>query len=54
MRELATVVRDVPGLGVKLEELRWRGAIRGEVETLFGELGWGRIATRIPRWVGEG
>ncbi len=54
VRELATVVRAVPGLGVKLGELRWRGAIRGEVETLFGELGWGRIATRIPRWAGEG
>jgi hypothetical protein len=33
-----------------LGELRWRGAERARVEPLFERLGWGRIATRIPRW----
>jgi 5'-3' exonuclease len=49
-RELATLVRDVPGLSADLAQLRWRGARRAAVEPLFAELGWGRIATRIPRW----
>jgi 5'-3' exonuclease len=49
-RELATLVRDVPGVEAGLGELRWRGAERARVEPLFERLGWGRIATRIPRW----
>jgi 5'-3' exonuclease len=49
-RELATVVRDVPGVHADLRRLRWRGADRSAVEPLFERLGWGRIATRIPRW----
>ena len=51
-RELATVVRDVPGVRADLRRLRWRGARRSRVEPLFERLGWGRIATRIPRWAG--
>ncbi len=53
MRELATVVRDVPGLRVRAAELRWKGADRPRFEALCRELGWGRIATRVPRWRGE-
>jgi 5'-3' exonuclease len=49
-RELATVRRDVPGLAAGIGQLRWRGADREAVEALFGRLGWGKIATRIPRW----
>jgi 5'-3' exonuclease len=49
-RELATLVHDVPGLEARLPALRYAGADRREVETLFVSLGWGRIATRIPRW----
>jgi len=49
-RDLATVRRDVPGVSAGLRDLEWRGALRDEVEPLFERLGWGRIATRIPRW----
>jgi 5'-3' exonuclease len=49
-RTLATVVRDVPGIRASLAELAWEGAHADRVEELFGGLGWGRIATRIPRW----
>lgn len=49
-RRLATLVRDVPGLRALLREMHWSGAHREEVETLFEDLGWGRIATRVPRW----
>ena len=49
-RELATVRRDVPGVSAGLRDVSWRGADRGAVERLFGRVGWGRIATRIPRW----
>ena len=48
VRGLATVVRDVPGLRVSAKELAWTGARRDAVEELFGRLGWGQIATRIP------
>ena len=50
MRELATVVRDVPGVKADLRELRFRGADRAAVETLFERLGWDRILERVPRW----
>ncbi len=50
MRGLATVVRDVPGIEPELPDLAWRGADPVAVERLFERLGWGRIATRIPRW----
>jgi len=49
-RELATVRRDVPDTDPSLRSLTYRGALPTEIETLFEELGWGRIATRIPRW----
>jgi 5'-3' exonuclease len=49
-RELATVVRDVPGLRAELRSLAFRGAHRSRVETLFDELGWNRIVERVPRW----
>ncbi|MFQ5417761.1 MAG: 5'-3' exonuclease H3TH domain-containing protein [Myxococcota bacterium] len=49
-RELATVCRDVPGTAVDLDALAYRGADPTAVETLFEELGWQRIATRIARW----
>ena len=49
-RALATVVRSVPGVRADLRDLTYRGAHREETEDLFAELGWERIATRIPRW----
>ena len=49
-RELATLVRQVPGVRSELRGLRYRGAPRQGVEELFGGLGWERITTRIPRW----
>ncbi|MCZ6463406.1 MAG: hypothetical protein O7A09_03625 [Proteobacteria bacterium] len=50
VRELATVHQRVPGIDVGLGELRFRGADRDKATALFDRLGWGRIATRIPRW----
>jgi 5'-3' exonuclease len=49
-RALATLRRDVPGIDAGLRDLAWRGADRAAIEPLFERLGWGRIATRIPRW----
>jgi 5'-3' exonuclease len=49
-RALATVVREVPGVKGELRSMRYRGADRAKVETLFEKLGWGRIASRITRW----
>ena len=49
-RELATLVCDVPGLRADLRSFAWRGADADRVETLFAELGWNRIAERIPRF----
>jgi len=49
-RELATLRRDVPGVAGELAGLCWRGADRAAIEPLFARLGWGKIATRIPRW----
>lgn len=49
-RDLATVVRDVPGVGAELRQLRFHGARRQVVETLFERLGWQRILERVPRW----
>lgn len=49
-RQLATLVRDVPGLRADLRSLAWRGADAARIERLFGELGWNRIAQRIPRF----
>jgi DNA polymerase-1 len=50
-RQLATLVRDVPGVKAELRRLRFRGAERAAVETLFARLGWGRILERVPRWL---
>ena len=48
-RSLATLVRDVPGVRAGLRGLRWQLRDHTRVEALFEELGWERIATRIPR-----
>jgi 5'-3' exonuclease len=50
VRELATLVRDVPSLEARLEQLAWQGADRLAFDALCSRLGWGRIATRVPRW----
>jgi 5'-3' exonuclease len=50
VRALATLVRDVPALEAKLDDLAWRGARPDAFEALCRRLGWGRIATRVPRW----
>ena len=50
IRELATVVRTVPGVEAKLSELQWHGADRDRFPDLCEALGWGRIATRPSRW----
>ena len=50
VRELATVVRDVPALEAGLAQLAWRGASASAFDALCRRLGWGRIATRVPRW----
>jgi 5'-3' exonuclease len=50
VRELATLVRDVPALGAGLERLAWSGASAPAFDALCRRLGWGRIATRVPRW----
>lgn len=52
-RELATVRRDVPGVRSDLRRLAWPGAAPTDVQTLFDLLGWGRITTRVPRWIGN-
>jgi 5'-3' exonuclease len=54
MRGLATLVRDVPALDAPLERLAWQGASAEDVGALCRRLGWGRIATRVPRWRNEG
>jgi len=50
VRELATLVRDVPALEARLEQLAWSGASAPDFDALCRRLGWGRIATRVPRW----
>ena len=50
VRELATLVRDVPALAPPLEALAWQGADEPAFAALCRRLGWGRIATRVPRW----
>ena len=49
-KELATVLRKVPGVRPALSELAYRGADRERTEELFERLGWNRIYDRIPRW----
>jgi DNA polymerase-1 len=48
-RELVKLRDDVP-LEVGLEDLRYRGADRGELEPLLEGLGLGRSLERVPRW----
>jgi len=49
-RRLATIARDVP-IELDLEQLRYRGADRQQVEFLFDALGFGlRVRGEIPRW----
>jgi 5'-3' exonuclease len=50
VRELATLMRDVPALEATLDQLAWRGASAPDFDALCRRLGWGRIATRVPRW----
>jgi len=52
-RELATVIRTVPGVDPSLEGLAHRGADREQVAALFDRLGWNRIRDRVPRWRGQ-
>ena len=49
-KELATVLRDVPGVRPGLSDLAYRGADRERTEELFERLGWNRIRDRIPKW----
>ena len=49
-RELATVLRDVPGLEVRVRDLAYRGARASDTRKLFERLGWQRITQRIRRW----
>ena len=49
-KELATVLRKVPGVTPGLTELAYRGADRERTEELFERLGWNRIRDRIPKW----
>jgi len=50
VRELATVVRDVERVDATLAELTWPGADPEGFDALCRRLGWGRIATRVPRY----
>ncbi len=50
IRELATVVREVPGIEAPLDAVAWQGADRERFPDLCEALGWGRIATRAHRW----
>ena len=46
-RELATVVRDVPGVKADLRELRFSGVDKAAVEILFARLGWDTMLGRV-------
>ncbi len=49
-KELATVLRKVPGIEPGLRDLSYGGADRERVEELFERLGWNRIRDRISKW----
>ena len=49
-KELATVLRKIPGVKPGLSDLAYRGADRERTEELFERLGWNRIYDRIPKW----
>jgi DNA polymerase I len=46
-KQLATVAREVPGVGGKLEDLEFRGADPARVEEIFGRLGFNKIRDRV-------
>ena len=48
-RVLATLRADVP-LAEEVDDLRWQGALRGELTALCRELGDERFLERVPRW----
>jgi hypothetical protein len=48
-RRLATLREDVP-LPETLDDLRWRGGRRAELEALCAEIGEEEIAKRMPLW----
>jgi len=49
-KNLATVLRAVPGVKPGLSDLAYRGADRERTEELFERLGWNRIFDRVPKW----
>jgi DNA polymerase-1 len=49
-KDLATVLRKIPGIEPGLSDLAYRGADRERTEELFERLGWNRIYDRIPKW----
>jgi len=49
-KDLATVLKKVPGVKPDLGDLAYRGADRERTEELFERLGWNRIRDRIPKW----
>ncbi len=49
-KDLATVLRRVPGVTPGLRDLAYRGADPERVEELFERLGWNRIRDRISKW----
>ncbi len=49
-RQLATVASDKPA-GVTLDDLAWSGADRARLEPLLENLGFERMANRVPRWL---
>jgi 5'-3' exonuclease len=53
VRELATLVRDVPNFTAQPEHTLWQGAKRAAFTALCTKLGWGRILDRVPKWANE-
>jgi DNA polymerase-1 len=47
-KQLATVAREVPGVGADLEDLEYRGADAAKIEALFQRLGFNKIRERVP------
>jgi 5'-3' exonuclease len=48
-KQLATIACEAP-IQAKLQTLKYHGADRRKIETLFDRLGFGKIRERIPRW----
>jgi DNA polymerase-1 len=49
-KDLATVLRKVPGVTPGLKDLTYRGADRERARELFDRLGWNRIRDRVSKW----